>query len=73
MNEFKSYKEVNSLLGEFLQGFSYLENKELYLKHPTNLDISYSDQKYIEYYHQSISRGVLTNKQRLDLLLKEKL
>jgi len=73
VNEFKTYKEVNSLLGEFLQGFSFLDNKDLYLKHPTNLDISYSDQKYIEYYHQSISRGVLTNKQRLDILVQEKL
>lgn len=73
MNEFKTYKEVNSLLGEFLQGFSFLDDKDLYLKHPTNLDISYSDQKYVEYYNQSINRGVLNNKQRLDLLVQEKL
>jgi hypothetical protein len=73
VNEFKTYKEVNSLLGEFLQGFSHFENKDLFLKHPTNLDISYSDQKYIQYYYQSVKQGVLTNKQRLDLLIKEKL
>lgn len=73
MNEFKTYKEVNSLLGEFLQGFSFFEEKNIFLKHPTNLDISYSDQKYIHYYNQSIKQGVLTNKQRLNLLIKEKL
>jgi len=44
VNEFKTYKEVNSLLGEFLEGFSFFEAKELYFKHPTNLDISFADQ-----------------------------
>jgi len=73
VNEFKTYKEVNSLLAEFLQGFSYFESKDLFLKHPTNLDISYSDQKYLHYYHESISKGVLSNKQRLNLLIEEKL
>jgi len=73
VNEFKTYKEVNSLLGEFLEGFSYYENKDLFFKHPTNLDISYADKKYIEYYNQSLKNGILNNKQRIDLLLAEKI
>lgn len=73
MNEFKTYKEVNSLLGEFLEGFSFFEPKDLYFKHPTNLDISFADQKYLYYYNQSRKNGVLNNKERLDLLIKEKI
>lgn len=73
MNEFKTYKEVNSLFIDFLQGFSHFESKNIFFKHPTNLDISYADQKYIEYYSNAVRQGVLTNKQRLDLLIKENL
>lgn len=73
MSEYNTYKEVNSLLGEFIAGFSFLESKSLYFKHPTNSDISYADQKYIIYYKQAIKNNILTNKERIEDLIKENL
>jgi hypothetical protein len=71
VNEYNTYKEVNSLLGELIAGYSFLEAKNLYFKHPTSSDISYADQKYIYYYKQALKSNVQTSEQRIQDLIKE--
>ncbi len=73
MNEYKTFKEVNSLFADFINGFSYLKEKEVYLKHPTNIDLSYGDSKYISLINDAQTNGILTNKEKLEILKNEKI
>lgn len=73
MNEYKTFKEVNSLFSDFINGYSYLKQKQVYLKHPTNLDLSYGDSKYIDLIKNAQSNGILTNKEKLEILKNEKM
>lgn len=73
MNEYKTFKEVNSLFSDFINGYSFLKEKQVYLKHPTNLDLSYGDNKYIDLIRNAQSNGILTNKEKLDILKNEKM
>lgn len=73
MNEYKTFKEVNSLFSDFINGYSHLKQKQVYLKHPTNLDLSYGDSKYIDLIRSAYSSGILTNKEKLEILKNEKM
>lgn len=73
MNEYKTFKEVNSLFADFINGHSCLKQKEVYLKHPSNIDLSYGDSKYIDLIKKAQFDGILTNKEKLEILKNEKM
>lgn len=73
MNEYKTFKEVNSLFSDFINGYSFVKEKNIYFKHPSNIDLSYGDNKYIELVSKAKSSGILTNSEKLEILKNEKI
>ncbi len=68
--------ELKITFGSIIDGFSFISDSKFgpfYIKHLTTIDTCSIDKKYKEYYSEAINKKLITEKEQLDYLYKEKL
>ena len=69
--ELSTSKECRSAYRELLQGYSYCEEKDLYIKHFKEADLGFIDEIYGQCFNSVKKLGVVSMKEKLEFLGKE--
>lgn len=59
------YRFLRKLYKDILLGYSYIISEDIYLKHPTEFDLGFVEDYYIQYFHEAKINGLPDEKEKI--------